>query len=79
MLNTTNRTIFKKVYGPVVNQELKELHETPDRTANVKIMRLQRLGHVIGVDQTIVAKEAFESKPEGPRNMGRPRFKWLED
>jgi len=61
------------------NQELRELYRNLDLVANIKRKRLERIGHVVRMDQERIYKKIFESKPEGSRRRGRPRLRWLDD
>ena len=56
------------------NQELRELYRNLDLVANIKRKRLERIGHVVRMDQERIYKKIFESKPEGSRRRGRPRL-----
>lgn len=47
--------------------------------AQIKYTGLERLGHVIGKQQTKTAKKSFGSTGEFGRKMGRPRPRWLKD
>jgi hypothetical protein len=61
------------------NEELRELYKAPDLVADIKIKRLEWLGHVTRMDQRRVVKKIFDSKPEGRRKVGRQRLRWLDD
>jgi hypothetical protein len=50
-----------------------------DTPLDIKRRMLEWLGHVIRMDQTREAKNNFESKPEGRRQVGRSGCRWLED
>jgi hypothetical protein len=65
------------VQGSRTNQELRELYKTTDLAVVIKRMRLAWLGYVIGMDQTGVAKDIFQSKPDGRGIVERPRLKLL--
>jgi hypothetical protein len=76
---------LRNTYGPVTkqgagrirtNQELRELHRTPDLAVDIKRRRLERLRHGIPMDQTRL-KKMYARK--GRREVGRPRLNWLED
>jgi hypothetical protein len=78
--------LLGKMYGPEAeegvwrirrNEELRELCKAPDLVADIKVKRLKWLGHVIRMDQELL--KIFESKPEGRRNVGRPRLRWQDD
>ena len=85
-LGTWETKIFRRVYGPVVeqgmwrvgsDQELRELYNDLDIVADVKKKRFKWIGHVVRMDQGRTVK-IFESKREGSRRRGRPRVRWLE-
>jgi hypothetical protein len=50
-----------------------------DVVGDTKTKRLVWIGHLVRMDRGRAAKKIFESKAEGRRRMGRPRFRWLED
>jgi hypothetical protein len=58
---------------------LGELYKALDLVADINRKQLEWLGHVTRMDQRKVVKKIFESKPEGRRKVGRPRFRWLDD
>ena len=87
-LNMWERKIFRKIYGPVVeqgvwrirnNQELWELYKDLDIVADIKRRRLKLIGQLVRMDHGRVVKKMFESKPEGRERMGRTRLRWWED
>jgi hypothetical protein len=45
----------------------------------IKVRRLERLGHVIRMEDTRLPKMLFNAKPEGRRGVGRPRLRWSDD
>jgi hypothetical protein len=45
----------------------------------IKIRRLERLGHVIRMNETRSVKKILEEKLEGRRGRGRPRLRWIND
>jgi hypothetical protein len=45
----------------------------------IKVRRLEWLGHVIRTEDTRIPKMIFNVKPEGRRGAGRPRLRWLDD
>jgi len=46
---------------------------------DVKIKILEWIEHLVRMDRGRAVKELIESKPEGRRILGRPRFRWLQD
>jgi hypothetical protein len=45
----------------------------------IKVRRLEWLGHVIRMEDTHLPKMVFNAKPEGRWGVGRPRLRWLDD
>jgi hypothetical protein len=61
----------------ISDQELRELYKDLDIVPNIKKKRLEWIGHVVGMGQQRIMKKISESKPEGSRRRGRPRWRWL--
>jgi hypothetical protein len=85
---TWERKILRKIYGPPkengqwrikTNAELITKYKCQDIITVIKIRRLQRLGHIIRMDETRSVKKIFEGKLEGRRGRERPRFRWIND
>jgi hypothetical protein len=85
---TWERKILRKIYGPKCEQgvwrirtnlELQNVYRSPDIVTEIKVRRLKWLGHIIRMDGARMAKKAFVSKPEGRRDIGRPKLRSLDD
>jgi hypothetical protein len=85
---TWERKILRKIYGPKCKQgvwrirtnlELQNMYWSPDIVTEIKVRRLEWLGHVIRMDGARMAKKVFVSKPKGRRDVGRPKLRWLDD
>jgi transcription termination factor 2 len=50
-----------------------------DIVTEIKVRRLEWLGHVIRMEDTRLPKMVFNAKPEGRRGDGRSRPRWLDD
>jgi hypothetical protein len=61
------------------NLELQNEYRSPDIVTEIKVRRLEWLGRIIRMCGARMAKKVFVSKPEGRRNIGRPKFRWLGD
>jgi hypothetical protein len=59
--------------------EKEEMYKSPDIVTEIKVRRLERLGHVVRMEDTRLPKMVFNTKPEGRRGVGRPRLRWLDD
>jgi hypothetical protein len=55
------------------------VYKSPDIVTEIKIRRLEWLGHVIRMEGTRIPKMIFNTKPEGRRGVGRPELRWLDD
>jgi transcription termination factor 2 len=53
--------------------------KSPDIVTEIKVRRLEWLGHVIRMEDSRLPKTVFNAKPEGRRGVGRPRLRWLDD
>jgi transcription termination factor 2 len=85
---TWERKILRKIYGPKCEQgvwrirsnlEIQNMYKSPDIVTEIKLRRLEWLGHVIRMEDTRLPKMVFNAKPEGRCGVGRPRLRWLDD
>jgi hypothetical protein len=79
---------LRKIDGPKCKQgvwrtrsnlDIQNLYMSPDTVTDIKIRRLERLGHVVRTEDTSLPKMVFNAKPESRRGVGRPRLRWLDD
>jgi hypothetical protein len=61
------------------NHELFELFNESDIVKYIKINIVGWIGHVIRMDNNRTVKKAFNTKPVGTRNIGRPKLIWKDD
>jgi hypothetical protein len=70
-LMTWERKILRKIYGPKCEQgvwriranlELQNAYRSPDIVTEIKVRRLERLGHVIRMDGARMAKKGVRLK-----------------
>jgi hypothetical protein len=82
------RKILRKIYGPKSEQgiwrirsnlEIQNMYKSPDIVTEIKVRGLERLGHVVRMEDTRLPKMVFNGKPEGRCGVGRPRLRWLDD
>jgi hypothetical protein len=88
MLMTWERKILRKTYGPTKekgqwrnrnNAELITKYKSQNIVTVIKIRRMERLGHVIRMNETRSVKKILEGKLEGRRVTGRPRLRCISD
>jgi hypothetical protein len=87
-LMTWERKILRKIYSPKCEQgvwrirtnlELQNVYRSPDIITEIKVRRLEWLGHIIRMDGARMGKKVFVSKPKGRSDIGRPKLRWLDD
>jgi hypothetical protein len=87
-LMTWKRKILRKIYGQTrengqwrikTNLELMTKYKSHDIVTAIKIRRLERLGHIIRMNEARAVKKIFEGKLEGRRSRGQPRLRWIND
>jgi hypothetical protein len=61
------------------NLEIHNMYKSPDIVTEIKVRRLEWLGHAIRMEDTRLPKVVFNAKPEGRRGVGIPRLRWLDD
>jgi hypothetical protein len=85
---TWERKILRKIYGPKIergvwkirrNLETQNMYKSPDIVTEIKVRRLEWLGHVVRMEDTRIPKMVFNAKPKGRRGVGRPILRWLND
>jgi len=76
---------LRKICGPTkengqwrieTNEELRTKYKSQDIVTEIKIRRLEWLGHVIRMNETGPVKKICEGKLEG---RGRPRLRWINN
>ena len=87
ILLTFERKILRTIFGPVLDQnrwrrrlnhEFMGLFGEPDICRFIKVNRLRWLGHVQRMDENRIPKKLLWTKPEGKRNAGRPKARWMD-
>jgi hypothetical protein len=61
------------------NLEIQSMYKSPDIVTEIKVRRLELLGHVVRMEDTRLPDMVFNAKPEGRCGVGRPRLRWLDD
>jgi hypothetical protein len=58
------------------NEELHNLHSSPDIIRQIKSWRMRWAGHVARMEGERKLYKVLVGKPEGKRPLGRPRRRW---
>ena len=80
--------MLRKVDGPScdreiwcvrTNEELNNLDQNVDTATDVKLIRLEWLGHLMRMENNRIPKTVLDAKLDGKGKAGRPNIKWLGD
>jgi len=86
MLNTFERKILRRVYGPTQeggrwrprwNSELYSLYNEPNIVEDIKIRRSGWAGHIIRMEEERIPKKGLNGNLY-TRPLGRPRNSWAD-
>ena len=87
-LRIWERKVLRKIFGPIcvagyrrsrTNEDVRQLYGELDIVTDIKKRRLRWLGHVERMSEERVVKRLYQNTPEGSRNVGRPRLRWMDD
>jgi len=85
MLNTFERKILRKIYGPTHergcwrprwNIEPYSVYKEPNIVEDIKIRRLEWAGHIIRMEEERTPKKVLNGKFHTTRPVRRPRTRW---
>ena len=88
MLAAWERKILRRIFGPKLNngmwcirtnEELNELYKDVNIVVDIKVRRLEWLGHVMRMTNDRVPKIVLNAKLDGKRKVGRPKLRWYDD
>jgi hypothetical protein len=78
--------VLRRIFGPkrneikewrkLHNEELNDLHCSPNIARVVKLRRMRLARHVARMRERRGVHKVLVGKPEGKRPLGRPRRKW---
>jgi len=89
-LRVFENRVLRRVFGPkrdevteewrkLHNKQLSDLYSLPNIVRVVKSRRMRWAGHVARMGQGRVVHRVLVGKPEGKRQLGRPRRRWEDN
>ena len=66
-------------WSRLYNEELNDLHSSPNIVQVIKWRRMRWAGHVARMGEERVVYRVFVRKPEGRRPLERPRHRWVDN
>jgi hypothetical protein len=81
--------VLKRIFGPkrdevtgdwrkLYNEELHNLYFSSNIIRMIKSRRMRWAGHVVGMGEKRNVCRILVGKPEGKRQLGRPRRRWVD-
>ena len=78
--NNTVSTIYcYRKWRKLHNEELNQLHSSPNIAGMIKSRRIRWAGHVARMGERRGVYNVLVGKPEGKRPLGRPRRRWEDN
>jgi hypothetical protein len=82
--------VLRRIFGPkrdevpgewrkLHNEELRDLYSSPSKIRIIKSRRIRWAGHVARMAEKRNAYRLLVGKPEGKRQLGRPRRRWVDN
>jgi hypothetical protein len=87
MLNKLERKILRRIYSPTHEggcwrprwyNELYILYKKPNIVEDIKIRRLECVGHMIRMEEERIPKKVLNGNFRTTRPVGRPRTRWTD-
>jgi hypothetical protein len=89
-LRVFENRVLRRIFGPkrvevigewrrLHNKELYALYSSPNIIRVIKSIRLRWAGHVTRMGERRRAYRALVGKPEGRRQLGKPRHRWEDN
>ena len=81
--------VLRRIFGPkrdevtrewrkLHNEELNDLY-SPNIIWVIKLRRMRWVGHVVCMEERIGVYRVLVRKPEGKRQLGRPKIRWKDN
>jgi len=82
--------VLRKIFGPKRDEvtgewrkphieELHDLYSSPNIVRMIKSRRMRGAGHVVSIGDRRGVYRALVGKPDGKRQLGRPRRRWEDN
>jgi len=89
-LRVFENMVLRRIFGPrrdevtgewrrLHNEELNDLHSSPNIVRVIKSRRMRWVGHVACIGEERGVYRVLVGKPEGRRPLGRPRRRWIDN
>ena len=89
-LRVFENRVLKRIFGPkrdevigewrkLHNEELNDLHSSPNIVWVIKSRRMRWVGHVVSMGEGRGVYRVLVGKPEGKKPLGRPRNRWEDN
>jgi len=89
-LRVFENMVLRRTFGPrrdevtaewrrLHNEELNDLYSSPNIVWVIKSRRMRWVGHVARMGKEMGVYRALLGKPEGRRQLGRPRRRWVDN
>jgi hypothetical protein len=78
---------MRKIYDPIedqngwrirTNDELQVMYRKTNVVTIIKLRRLEWAGHLVSISDDRTVEKVFVGRPDGRRNAGRPKLRWLD-
>jgi hypothetical protein len=90
MLKVFENRVLRKIFGPkrdegigewrkLHNEELNDLHSSPNIVRVIKSRRMMWVGLVACMGESRGVYRVLVGKPEGKRALGRPPYRWEDN